>query len=136
MGLWPTHRYENRVEPEARGDFRRSSRQPTKCSLTSRSGIKLRALPPHSLYEFSIEASCMILHPKSKIVALRALLAVTWAEERRLLTIINSEQASTEEISKALKDLHKLWSQIVLQLADIEDATVMSTQIALHPIDR
>jgi len=78
----------------------------------------------------------MILHPKSKIVALRALLAVTWAEERRLLTIINSEQASTEEISKALKDLHKLWSQIVLQLADIEDATVMSTQIALHPIDR
>ena len=56
----------------------------------------------------------MILHPKSKIVALRALLAVTWAEERRLLTIINSEQASTEEISKALKDLHKLWNQIVL----------------------
>jgi hypothetical protein len=78
----------------------------------------------------------MTLHPKSKIVALRALLAVTWAEERRLLTIINSEQASTEEISKALKDLHKLWSQIVLQLADIEDATVTSTQIALHPIDR
>jgi len=78
----------------------------------------------------------MILHPKSKIVALRALLAVTWAEERRLLTIINSEQASTEEISKALKDLHKLWSQIVLQLADIEDATVTSAQIALHPIDR
>jgi hypothetical protein len=78
----------------------------------------------------------MTLHPKSKIVALRALLAVTWAEERRLLTIINSEQASTEEISKALKDLHKLWSQIVLQLADIEDATVTSAQIALHPIDR
>ena len=78
----------------------------------------------------------MTLHPKSKIVALRALLAVTWAEERRLLTIINSEQASTEEISKALKDLHKLWSKIVLQLADIEDATVTSTQIALHPIDR
>jgi hypothetical protein len=47
----------------------------------------------------------MPLHPESKIVALRALLAVTWAEERRLLTIINSEQASTEEISKALKDL-------------------------------
>jgi hypothetical protein len=63
----------------------------------------------------------MARHPKSKIVALRALLAVTWAEERRLLTIINSEQASTEEIAKALKDLHKLWSQIVLQLADIEE---------------
>jgi hypothetical protein len=27
MGLWPTHRDENRVEPEARGDFRRSSRR-------------------------------------------------------------------------------------------------------------
>jgi hypothetical protein len=26
MGLWPTHRDENRVEPEARGDFRRSCR--------------------------------------------------------------------------------------------------------------
>jgi hypothetical protein len=76
----------------------------------------------------------MTLHPKSKIVALRALLAVTWAEERRLLTINNSEQASTEEISKALKDFHKLWSQIVLQLADIEDATVTSTQVALHPM--
>ena len=68
----------------------------------------------------------MALHPRGKIVALRALLAVTWAEERRLLTIINSEQASTEEISKAFKVLHKLWSQIVLQLADIEDATVTS----------
>jgi hypothetical protein len=68
----------------------------------------------------------MVLHPKSKVVALRALLAVTWAEERRLLTIINSEQTSAEEVSKALNDLHKLWSQIVLQLADIEDATVTS----------
>ena len=65
----------------------------------------------------------MALHPKSKIVALRALLAVTWAEERRLLAIVNSEQTSSEEISKALKDLHKLWSQIVLHLADIEEAT-------------
>jgi hypothetical protein len=27
MGLWPTHRDENRVEPEARCDFRRSCRQ-------------------------------------------------------------------------------------------------------------
>ncbi len=68
----------------------------------------------------------MTLHPKSKIVALRALLAVTWAEERSLLTTINSDQASSEEVSKALAELHKLWSQIVLKLADIEDATVTS----------
>jgi hypothetical protein len=68
----------------------------------------------------------MALHPRSKIVALRALLAVTWAEERRLLASIDSEQTPAEEISKALKDLHKLWSQIVLQLADIEDPTVTS----------
>jgi hypothetical protein len=89
----------------------------------------------------------MALHPKSKVVALRALLAVTWAEERRLLTTINSEETSADEMSKALNDLHKLWSKIVLQLADIEDATVTSAsshppahcnseQIAAHPIDR
>jgi hypothetical protein len=64
----------------------------------------------------------MALHPKSKVVALRALLAVTWAEERRLLTTINSDETSAEEMSKALNDLHKLWSNIVLKLADIEDA--------------
>ena len=68
----------------------------------------------------------MIVHSKSKIVALRALLAVAWAEERKLLTIINSNETSAEEVSKALNDLHKLWSQIVLQLADIEDAMVTS----------
>jgi hypothetical protein len=53
----------------------------------------------------------MALHPKSKIVALRALLAVTWAEERRLLATINSDETPADEISKALNDLHKLWSQ-------------------------
>jgi hypothetical protein len=65
----------------------------------------------------------MALHPKSKAVALRALLAATWTEERRLLTTINSDQASSEEVSKALAELHKLWSQIVVKLADIEEAT-------------
>ena|ERR1700692_3168683 len=70
----------------------------------------------------------MVVHPKSKIVALRAVLAVAWQEERRLLTIINSNETSAEEVSKALNDLHKLWSQIVLQLADIEDATVTSAR--------
>ena len=84
----------------------------------------------------------MALHPKSKIVALRALLAVTWAEERRLLATINSDETPADEMSTALDDLHKLWSQIVLKLADIEDATVASAsshlpeQIAARSIDR
>jgi len=41
-------------------------------------------------------------------------------------------------MSKALNDLHKLWSQIVLKLADIEDATgtSASSHSAAHPIDR
>jgi hypothetical protein len=76
----------------------------------------------------------MALHPKSKIVALRALLAVTWAEERRLLTTINSDQTSAEEMSTALSALAKLWTNIVLKLADIEDATETSAsrQLAAH----
>jgi len=89
----------------------------------------------------------MTLHPKSNIFALRALFAVTEAEERRLLTAINSDETSAEEMSKALNDLYKLWSKTVLKLADIEDATVTSAsshspahcnpeQIAAHPIDR
>jgi hypothetical protein len=68
----------------------------------------------------------MVLHPKSKIVALRALLAVTWAKERRLLTTIDSDQTSAEEMSTALNDLSTLWSNIALKIADIEDATVTS----------
>jgi hypothetical protein len=93
------------------------------------------------LYELGIEACYMALHPKSKIVALRALLAVTWGEERRLLTIINSDETPADEMSMALNELHKLRSQIVLKLADIEDATVPSAsghlpeQIATPPID-
>jgi hypothetical protein len=87
----------------------------------------------------------MALHPKSKVVALRALLAVTEAEERRLLTAINSDETPAKEMSKALTDLYQLWSRTVLKLADIEDATVPSEssrspadcnseQIAEHPI--
>ena len=68
----------------------------------------------------------MVLCPTSKIVALRALLGVAWAEERRLLTIINSNETPAEEVLKALNDLHKLWSRTVLQLADIEDAIATS----------
>ena len=69
----------------------------------------------------------MAVHPKSKIIALRALLAVVNEEEQRLLTIINSDQTPAEEISKALNDLHKLWSTTVLKVADIEDATATKT---------
>ena len=89
----------------------------------------------------------MVLHPKSKIVALRALLAVTWAKERRLLTTIDSDQTSAEEMSTALNDLSTLWSNIALKIADIEDATVTNAsshspencnpeQIARLPLDR
>jgi hypothetical protein len=75
----------------------------------------------------------MVLHPKSKIVALRALLGVTEAGERRLLTAINSDQTSYEEISKALNDLYILWSKMVLKLADIEDAAVTSASSHSNP---
>ncbi|MCU1248989.1 MAG: hypothetical protein JWQ49_2018 [Edaphobacter sp.] len=75
----------------------------------------------------------MALQPKSKSVALRALLAVTWAEERRLLTTINSDQTSVEEMSTALNALARLWSNIVLKIADIEDATVASASSHLPP---
>jgi hypothetical protein len=89
----------------------------------------------------------MALHPKSKIVALRALLAVTWAEERRLRTTINSDQSSADELSTALNVVSKLWRDIVLKLADLEDATVTNAsshspencnpeQIARLPLDR
>jgi hypothetical protein len=74
----------------------------------------------------SIEGCQMVFHPRSTIVALRALLAVTWAEERRLRTIITSEQTSADEVSMALNVVSKLWSRVVLKLTDIEDATVTS----------
>jgi hypothetical protein len=75
----------------------------------------------------------MALHPKSKIVALRALLAVLKEEEQRLLTTINSDQDSAEEMSKALTDLYKLWSMTLLKVADIEDATVSSESSLFTP---
>jgi hypothetical protein len=72
---------------------------------------------------------------------------VTWAEERRLRTTINSEQTSADEVSTALNVVSKLWRDIVLKLADIEDATVTNAsshspencnpeQIARLPLDR
>src|SRR5438270_6909071 len=81
---------------------------------------------PHgnSLAVSASKGAKMALHPKSKIAALRALLAVTRAEERRLLTIINSDQTSAEEMLTALNDLSKLWSNIALKIADIEDSTL------------
>jgi len=63
--------------------------------------------------------------PLQAIVELRTV-AVTNEEEQRLLTIINSDQTSPEEISKALNELYKLWSTTVLKIADIEEATVTS----------
>ena len=74
----------------------------------------------------------MALHPTSKIVALRALLAVLEEEEQRLLTT-NSDQASAEEMSKALTNLYKLWSMTLLKVADIEDATVSSESSLFTP---
>jgi hypothetical protein len=68
----------------------------------------------------------MVLSPNSKIVALRALVAVVKDEEQRLLAAINSDQTSAEEISKALNDLYTLWSTTALKLADLEDAPVTS----------
>jgi hypothetical protein len=64
------------------------------------------------------------MQPKSKILALGTLLAVIRQEDQRLLTAINSDQISTEEMSRAIKDLYKLWSATVLKVADIEDAPV------------
>ena len=61
---------------------------------------------------------------KSRILALRALLAVVHEEERKLLAIINSDQTPAEEVSKAFNDLHKLWSTTVLKVADIEHAGI------------
>ena len=76
-------------------------------------------LPHHS--------GSMAAHPKSRIIALRALLAVVREEEQKLLKIINSDQTSPEEISKALNELHKLWSIILLKVADLKDATATSS---------
>jgi len=60
-------------------------------------------------------------HPKSKVIALRALLAVIKEEERRLLITINSEQTPPDEMSSAISDIYKLWSRMLLKLADIEE---------------
>jgi hypothetical protein len=68
----------------------------------------------------------MVLRPDSKLVALRALVAVVKDEEQRLLAAINSDQTSPEEISKALNDLYTLWSTTALKLADIEEKPVTS----------
>ena len=66
----------------------------------------------------------MSFRPKSRILALRALLAVVHEEEQKLLAIINSDQTPPEEVSKAFNDLYKLWSSTVLKAADLEDARV------------
>jgi hypothetical protein len=68
----------------------------------------------------------MSFRPKSKILALRALLAVVHEEEQRLLAIINSDQTPAEDVSKSFNDLYKLWSATVLKVAAIEDAAVPS----------
>jgi hypothetical protein len=68
----------------------------------------------------------MSFRTRSKILALRALLAVVNEEEQRLLAIINSDQTRAEEVSKAFNDLYKLWSTTALKAADLEDATVRS----------
>ena len=68
----------------------------------------------------------MALRRNSKILAVRALLAVVKSEEQRLLAAINSDQSSPEEISKAFNDLYTLWRTTVLKLADIEDASLTS----------
>jgi hypothetical protein len=66
----------------------------------------------------------MPFRPKSRILALRALLSVVHEEEQRLLAIINSDQTPAEEVSKAFNDLHKLWSTTVLKADDIERAGI------------
>jgi hypothetical protein len=69
----------------------------------------------------------MSFRRKSKILALRALLAVVSEEEQRLVAIINSDETPGEEVSKAFNDLHKLWSTTVLKATDIEDTAVPSS---------
>jgi hypothetical protein len=69
----------------------------------------------------------MSFRRKSKILALRALLVVVHEEEQRLLAIINSDQASAAEVSKAFNDLQKLWSTTVLKATDIENVPVPSS---------
>ena len=68
----------------------------------------------------------MVLRPNSKIVALRALVAVIKDEEERLFAAIHSDQTSAEEISRALYDLYTLWSTTALKLADMEEESVTS----------
>jgi hypothetical protein len=79
----------------------------------------------------------MVLHPKSKIVALRALLAVTWGQKSAdfLQSLILSRPLLRKFRTRS-RTSTSFRAQIVLQLADIEDATVTSAQIALHPVDR
>ena len=68
----------------------------------------------------------MVLRSNSKVVALRALVAVVKDEEQRLFAAINSDQTSAEAISKALNDLYTLWSTTVLKLADMEEESLTS----------
>ena len=70
-------------------------------------------------FEIPYPTNSMATHPKTRIIALQALFAVVNEEEQKLLTIINSDQTSAQEISKALNDLHKLWSTTVLKVADL-----------------
>ena len=80
--------------------------------------------PANSLLKCGIKRCLMVLRPDSKIVALRALVAVIKDEEQRLFAAINSDQTSAEEISKAFNDLYTLWSTTALKLADIEEEPV------------
>jgi hypothetical protein len=72
----------------------------------------------------------MVLRPNSKVVALRALVAVVKDEEQRVFAAIDSEQTSAEEISKALNDLYTLWSATALKLADMEEESVTTASRA------
>jgi hypothetical protein len=78
-------------------------------------------------FEIQHQTPVMSFRRKSKILALRALLAVVHEEEQRLLAIINSNETPAEEVSKAFNDLHQLWSRTVLKATDIEDAPVPSS---------
>lgn len=80
----------------------------------------------NSLLKSSIKECLMVLRPDSKIVALRALVAVIKDEEERLFAAIHSDQTSAEEISRALYDLYTLWSTTALKLADMEEGSVTS----------
>jgi hypothetical protein len=68
----------------------------------------------------------MVLRPNSKVVALRALVAVIKDEEQKVFAAIDSDQTSAEEISKALNDLYTLWSTTALKLADMEEESLTS----------